>query len=642
MIISKIKNKLKKIIEIIESIFYYNAKFNSTYPLFTIISIVIFIIIFSAPVIQQLFLRINYLPEEQVQFLDTIYQPLNKINLENIEDNIKYNELLSITRSKIKNTNLNYKNGEPYSYLFEKDELNKIKNKTLQNLDKDKLGKYISIIEYVTVDTEHIDTEYVLGRGQGVINKNTIYQTWKIQNLLETMNVEIPEQYFQSQPNNKKLNIGAAADKTIENKNIHSNLNSSQENVKVTPLNNDNKNNLNLDNKNIPHKTFNLNDICVKNENKKCIIHSPLMIWKYNITKLEIDNNIIDTITSYIQNNVNETVSFHSMFSGISFSSTGKMKSSNALIITFFIESKLISGTTLTSSKAWTLLYKKVLNNIMDKKYQDIKISQYRISKISKELAYKTDKIDIIPSEYIVLFAIYVSLFIYISFSIGRIEFVKSKYILGFVAVISVSLSLIISLGFLEFLFGVNSSMFYPWSVFPYLIMTIGVENITVIVKSVVNTSIELPFTERYALGMKNISWEIIIPLIINVINISCGTFSSYSYISEFCFYTSLCIVFNFWLQTCLFGTVLSIDIKSLELYDLYKMQFEKNHKLIDRIGKNNIRYSSDNENKPYHPILDIKSEDFSDTESLDNTKNNNKRKVRWNWTVVFVSLINY
>ena len=31
--------------------------------------------------------------------------------------------------------------------------------------------------------------------------------------------------------------------------------------------------------------------------------------------------------------------------------------------------------------------------------------------------------------------------------------------------------------------------------------MTIGIENILVIVKSVVNTSIELPFNERYALG---------------------------------------------------------------------------------------------------------------------------------------------
>jgi len=31
--------------------------------------------------------------------------------------------------------------------------------------------------------------------------------------------------------------------------------------------------------------------------------------------------------------------------------------------------------------------------------------------------------------------------------------------------------------------------------------MTVGIENILVIVKSVVNTSIELPFNERYALG---------------------------------------------------------------------------------------------------------------------------------------------
>jgi len=69
------------------------------------------------------------------------------------------------------------------------------------------------------------------------------------------------------------------------------------------------------------------------------------------------------------------------------------------------------------------------------------------------------------PSEYIVLFFIYLALFFYISSSIGKVQVVKSKYRLGFVAVVSVSLSLIISVGFIEFLLGINSSMFYPWYV---------------------------------------------------------------------------------------------------------------------------------------------------------------------------------
>ncbi|OUM69705.1 hypothetical protein PIROE2DRAFT_57255 [Piromyces sp. E2] len=124
--------------------------------------------------------------------------------------------------------------------------------------------------------------------------------------------------------------------------------------------------------------------------------------------------------------------------------------------------------------------------------------------------------------------------------------------------------------------------------------MTIGIENITVIVKSVVNTSIELPFNERYALGMKNISWEIMLPLIINVLIISCGAFSPYGYIG---------------------------------LYDLYTIQSEKNHKLIEQIGKNNVRYNRDNGIKPYHPLLDIKRDDLSDVDSSDEN-NDNKRKI--------------
>ncbi|ORY59833.1 hypothetical protein LY90DRAFT_505945 [Neocallimastix californiae] len=218
------------------------------------------------------------------------------------------------------------------------------------------------------------------------------------------------------------------------------------------------------------------------------------------------------------------------------------------------------------------------------------------------------------PSEYIVLFFIYLALFFYISSSIGKVQVVKSKYRLGFVAVVSVSLSLIISVGFIEFLLGINSSMFYPWSVFPYLIMTVGIENILVIVKSVVNTSIELPFNERYALGMKNISLELFNPLIINIIIIGCGSLSTNAPIVEFCFYTSLCIIFNFWLQICLFGTALSLDIKKLELYDLYVIQSKQNHRIIEQSG-NNVKYNQVNENKPYHPLLDVKNEGLNDLE---------------------------
>jgi len=52
--------------------------------------------------------------------------------------------------------------------------------------------------------------------------------------------------------------------------------------------------------------------------------------------------------------------------------------------------------------------------------------------------------------------------------------------------------------------------------------MIIGIENITVIVKSVVNTSIELPFNERYALG------KIIIIIIVIKINILCKNYISF------------------------------------------------------------------------------------------------------------------
>jgi len=427
MKIEKIKEKIKKIKEFVESLFYYNAKCNSTFPITAIIIVVIFLASGSYPILLHLFHRVKSMPEEQIQFIDTTYQPLNKVKNISIEEIINYNELIAIARNKNNQFNINNINEKNfYANLNQtKTNFNKIKNKSIKELDKDKLGKFTSIVEYITIDTENILEEYKLGRGQGVINKDTIFQAWKIQELLETINIDIPEQYL----------------------------------IKLTTNTPDNNTNKTIP---IPKKTFNLNDICIKNDQQKCIIHSPQLLWNYDISKFENDNNILKTISSFIQYD-KKSISLFSIFGGIKFSSRGKIDSASALILTFFLESKIIPGTTLSSVKAWNLICRHVLEHSLNKEYKDINIKQYKVTDISKELSYTTQNTDIFPNEYMVLLIIYLSLYFYISFSIGKVQFIKSKYRLGFVALISVSLSLISSMGFLEFLSGINSTMFYPW-----------------------------------------------------------------------------------------------------------------------------------------------------------------------------------
>lgn len=522
MNISKIKERIKKIKEFVETIFYYNAKCTSSFPITTIIFVIVFLIFGSYSILLELYHRVKSMPEEQIQFIDTTYQPLNKVKNVSIEEIINYNELVSIARNKNNHqVNLNENLSNIYS-----NQIKKIKDKSLKELDRTKLGKFTSIVEHVTIDTENIHEEYQLGRSQGVINKNTIFQTWKIQDLLETTNIEIPEKYL-IKPNNNTNNMIP-----IPNK-----------------------------------KTFNLNDICIKNDQQKCIVHSPQFLWNYDISKFENDNNILDTISSSIHyGEKSSSISLFSIFGGIKFNSRGRLDSASSLILTFFLESKTIPNTTLTTIQAWNLLYRQVLENSIKKEYKDINIKQYKVTDISKELSYSTQDTDIFPSEYIVLLIIYLSLYFYIAFSIGKVQFIKSKYRLSFVAVISISFSLISSMGFLEFLSGINSSMFYPWSVFPYLILIIGTENIMAIVKSVVDTSIELPFSERYALGIKNVTWDLLGPLLINTLIMCCSAFSSHGPIMEFCFYSLICNIANFGLQICLFGPFFIFRYKKIRI----------------------------------------------------------------------------
>lgn len=362
MSIEYLKEKLKCTKKLIENTFYYCAKLNGTFPYTTILLTVILIYTSCFPILLQLYHRINYLPKKQIQYLDTNYQPLNKINEGSIEDNINYNEILSFARNVGRNSN-NFKVNS-----INKNEINNLKNKPIQELDINKLGRFISIIEHVTIDTMNIMDEYKNGRSQGVINKNTILQVWKIQNLLETTKIEIPSKYlFLNNNNTLYTNNNEPSKSSIE-----------EDTIKV-----------NLEYKNsIPKKTFSLSDICIKDENQRCIVHSPLVLWDYNITKLENEDNIIDTMTSFMHNNINKTLSFYSIFGGISFNSDGQIQSSNNIILTFFLESKNIPDTTLSTTNAWNLLYKYVLDNALGKEYQDINVKQYKISSISKELKY--------------------------------------------------------------------------------------------------------------------------------------------------------------------------------------------------------------------------------------------------------------
>ena len=160
-------------------------------------------------------------------------------------------------------------------------------------------------------------------------------------------------------------------------------------------------------------------------------------------------------------------------------------------------------------------------------------------------------------------------LFIYIYISVRKIEFVKSKWGLAFAAVTQIILSLLMSVGICSY-FGLTPTL-NGSEIFPYLIIFIGFENIVVLTKSVVSTPFDLDVRYRIALGLKKESWVITKILTFELIIICSGLFTMVPAIQEFCLFAWVGLLIDFFMQMIFFVTVLSIDIRRMELSDLNK-----------------------------------------------------------------------
>ena len=132
--------------------------------------------------------------------------------------------------------------------------------------------------------------------------------------------------------------------------------------------------------------------------------------------------------------------------------------------------------------------------------------------------------------------------------------------------------SLFMSIGICSF-FGLTPTL-NSGEIFPYLIIFIGFENIVVLTKSVVSTPVDLDVRYRIALGLKKESWLITKIITFELIIIFSGIVTMVPAIQEFCVFAYVGILIDFFMQMIFFVTVLSIDIRRMELSDLNRQRF--------------------------------------------------------------------
>lgn len=170
--------------------------------------------------------------------------------------------------------------------------------------------------------------------------------------------------------------------------------------------------------------------------------------------------------------------------------------------------------------------------------------------------------------EFAPLLCLYFIVFLYITFSVGKIDLVKSKWGLGFTAVVTVLASLSMSLGICT-LFGLSLSV-NGSEIYPYAFVLLGLENILIVVKAVMSTPAELGHVKyRIAAGLFKEGKAITMNLITQVVMFTSGIITFNYTMKEFCVMALVGVMCDFFLQVVFFPTVLSIDMRRLELIDL-------------------------------------------------------------------------
>lgn len=185
-----------------------------------------------------------------------------------------------------------------------------------------------------------------------------------------------------------------------------------------------------------------------------------------------------------------------------------------------------------------------------------------------------------IPSPIIVLYVVLVT---YLLVLLSRATNVHSRFGLAFTGVVELACSSIMSFSVMALLgFGDGKKGFkegeaiVPYYILPFVILIVGVENMSAIVKAVYSVPVSYSVPDRVGLGLAKVGPSLLFTSISDIAILSViGFFVKLGPVRDFCLFASILIVVHFWMLITFFLTVLSIDCQRLELDDLLRQVSE-------------------------------------------------------------------
>ncbi|KAJ1960415.1 hypothetical protein IWQ62_004242, partial [Dispira parvispora] len=171
--------------------------------------------------------------------------------------------------------------------------------------------------------------------------------------------------------------------------------------------------------------------------------------------------------------------------------------------------------------------------------------------------------------EHYCLAAVCFGLFAYSLYTLYRLDMVKSKFWLGFATVLMLVCSLFLALSVCTWL--VTPHPLLPWEMLPFFVVVIGVENAHAITQGMAKVPPEYSIKERVGQGLARVGPTMLVRLCVELTVLMLGVVWTPAVVQEFCTILILTIVIDYGLHMTFFVNVLSIDIRRLELADIYQ-----------------------------------------------------------------------
>ncbi|KAG2183266.1 hypothetical protein INT43_006270 [Umbelopsis isabellina] len=319
-------------------------------------------------------------------------------------------------------------------------------------------------------------------------------------------------------------------------------------------------------------KTVSMADICYQVQGR-CLVHSPLDVWDNNMEKLMQDIDITGTIVNTInKKSARSGLTLHpiTLFGNATLDTLGQPVSADSVMITFLLREGPLRQ---KYREEWNAIWNRVAEDEHVHEASsfevkpgtpffhkpDVEIEQYQYK-------YNSESIPL-DSEIWILLITYAIIFVIVAVAFGNVQLVKSKYGLALAAVFETVACLTATLG----IFKLTNLSFAqaPWYMISLVVIVATIENVFVFTNAMLHAGCDMQIKEKVGRGLESLGFAISATLLAELAILAVGTGTGLQTVREYCQFIGIALIIDYILQLTFFVSVLSVDIRRVELTDL-------------------------------------------------------------------------